>query len=195
MFKRYFEIAIAVAIFILCAGCYVSPEYLEQRERNRRLQDSLSTAWRTPPPRLPMPEKRPDSFRFKVDFGHGNSLDLFQNKYTHDMVADSDIVVPMSLDADERDSVYRAMRALDLFNLPRMWIPDTCPNLVSGWTLNERYSVQIDSVFRYSDFRFVPYQCANDTVRSIDELNRLIWRIIRAKPIYQTLPTPRAGYL
>jgi hypothetical protein len=134
----------------------------------------------------------------KIIYSHGvgskNVLDTFAGTYTKDMVVNAPITIKMTLSSEEISRIESKLKEIGFFDsnyrqlLPGgIAIGETTP--YSIYYLRVQYDGTHEKELRWSNK--VVYK--NDDT-SLNELSRLIQSIIEAKPEYQSLPEPRAGY-
>ena len=132
---------------------------------------------------------------YSYGVGSKNILDTFGGTYTKDMIVDAPITIKMSLNAEEVNRIEAKLKVIGFF------VSDYKQLLPGGFVIGEatpystyylkvRYNGTQVRELRWSN----QYVYMNDDANSLNELSRLIESIIEAKPEYQSLPEPRAGY-
>lgn len=177
----------------LCSwSCISSAPQVDNSKRMKATWDSVMVILSTPPPMHPMAINKPDDFAFRFEYGSGNILDTFKSEYTWDMVVDPDSTIPLALSPLELDSIYSAMREIDLFNYPQYWRDRLNPRRFFN---HYAFFIQIDSLKRSFQFHLSDGTTRSDTANSIRALNRMIFRMIESSPKFKSLPEPRGIYL
>jgi hypothetical protein len=136
-------------------------------------------------------------FRFGVLGGkHPNELDTIRGYFQKDMVNKDPITTKLDLTQDELDTIYQKMVEIGFFSYPKDFQPK-----LEGEVIGEVSPVSIYYLEYKDDTRTkivqwnVKYDAPDDIqYQNLKELAHLILEIIQAKPEYQKLPEPTAGY-
>ena len=136
-------------------------------------------------------------FRYGVSGGkHPNELDTIRGYFQKDMVNKEPAWTRMDLTQEEMDTIHRMMVEIDFFSYPKGFHPKL-EGAVTG--SSDPFSVyyleyrnETVSKVVYWNTQFV---APEDTqYNNLRELAQLIIELIQAKPEYQKLPKPTAGY-
>ena len=144
--------------------------------------------------------RRPGSTAPKFDFvyetGWGTKLDTYDSTLTKDLVGLPDTTIHVVLSHADRDSVLLEMQEINFFALP-----EPQPPYPGCGPLEPSTSVRIEATLGGQTHRLVwdsgSVVCAYDDSGvwgQILELQRLIVRVMKRQPGYQTLPRPRGAY-
>jgi hypothetical protein len=153
------------------------------------------------PPR-PLTVRAEDYRRFpRAAFGliyedsNGNRLDTFAGTYTKDLIGHPDTTVAMVLPPADLDSIYEVMIRIRFFDPTELF-----PSLRVGSTIQpnttHRLRARAGSIERelvWDTGTWVDGPTTDDGKRLLGAL-RLIWRRIKAHPVYQKLPKAFGGY-
>ena len=138
-------------------------------------------------------------FRYGSSHGkHPNELDTFKGKFTKDMVNMEPVWVRLDFTQEEMDTINRKMAEIDFFSYPKKFQPK--PEL-EGEIFSQRspFTVYYIEYHNESGTKVVYWTTARGApddiqYQNLNELARLIVGIIQAKPEYQMLLDPSAGY-
>jgi hypothetical protein len=140
--------------------------------------------------------KRPKDFAIRLAYGVAGrcSLDTVKGTYTHDMVVDPSVTIPMQLTDAEMDTVYQLVREAKFFSYSKpirndghmmRWSPETVVRLF----------VRAGGKTREIEFSQPQPVHPDESTRRVKTLMFTIMRMIERKPEYKALPRPRAGYI
>ncbi len=137
------------------------------------------------------PSPDPDTFT-----KHSNELDTFKGIFTKDMVNKDPALIMMDLTQEELDVIYQKMVDIDFFSYPGSFHPQFEGSVIGSTdpflAYYLEYQNETGSKVVYWDTQFV---APEDTqYKNLRELAHLIVEIIQAKPEYQELSEPTAGY-
>ncbi len=145
---------------------------------------------------VPQPAERIVSVRFDFGVGARNHLDTVSGLYTHDMVCDPPVTVPMQLTDEDAARILAAAQAIAFFAPPRenqsaSTAPATC-SIVPCTT----WHLEIQTNLRSNSLSWDNCNCSigPDGERG-EAAASAVEGAIRANPAFATLPKPRCGYL
>lgn len=124
-----------------------------------------------------------------------NQLNTEKGTFTHDMVIDPAIVIPLELSAVERSQILNFAIAEGFFSLPPVISSPTNSTLNLQIGLCSNYYLSIKSPVNFNKVSL--YDCSRGQLeegRKVARIVALIKSIIAKKPEYKSLPVPRAGY-
>jgi len=136
-------------------------------------------------------------FRYGTAGGkHPNELDTFEGIFIKDMVNKEPIQRTLDLTQEEMDTVYRKMVDIGFFSYPKSFQPTVEGDIVGRRT---PFGVYYLKYYNETGAKLVYWTTATvapDDVhyQNLKELAQLIIGIIQAKPEYQEMPEPSAGY-
>ncbi len=138
-------------------------------------------------------------FRYGSSRGeHPNELDTIKGKFTKDMVNMEPVWIRLDFTQEEMDTINRKMAEIDFFSYPKKFQPE--PKL-EGELLSQRtpFTVYYIEHHNESGTKVVYWTTARGApddiqFQNLNELAHLIVDIIQAKPEYQMLLDPSAGY-
>ncbi len=138
-------------------------------------------------------------FRYGSSHGkHPNELDTFKGKFTKDMVNMEPVWIRLDFTQEEMDIINRKMAEIGFFSYPKRFQPE--PRL-EGELLSQRtpFTVYYLEYHNESGTKVVYWTTARAApediqYQNLNELAHLIIEIIQAKPEYQMLLDPSAGY-
>ena len=129
---------------------------------------------------------------------HLNELDTFKGKFTKDMVNKNPVTIKMDLTHEEMDTIHRMILEIDFFSYPKQFQPE--PKLEGELlSYSTPFTVYYLEHHNESGTKVVYWTTTYDAPKDIqyqnlNELAHLIVDIIQAKPEYQMLLDPSAGY-
>ena len=138
-------------------------------------------------------------FRYGSSHGkHPNELDTFKGKFTKDMVNMEPVWVLLDFTQDEMDTIDRKMAEIDFFSYPKRF---QLKPILEGGLYSQRtpFTAYYLEYHNESGKKVVYWTTARDApenvqYQNLNELVHLIVDIIQAKPEYQILLDPSAGY-
>ena len=136
-------------------------------------------------------------FRYGVSGGkHPNKLDTIKGYFQKDMVNKDPAWTKMDLTQDELDTIYQKMVDIDFFSYPKGFQPKMEGEAIGDVTPFSVYYLEYKDETRTKVVYWTTqYSVPTDTqYMNLRELAHLIIEIIQAKPEYQKMPKPTAGY-
>jgi len=136
-------------------------------------------------------------FRYGSSHGkHPNELDTFEGKFTKDMVNMEPVWTLLDFTQEEMDAINRKMAEIDFFSYLKRYQPKREGELISQQTPFTAYYLEYHNE---SGKKVVYWTTAWDApedvqYQNLNELAHLIVDTIQAKPEYQILLDPSAGY-
>ena len=144
----------------------------------------------------PQPVERVVSVRFDFGVGARNHLDTVRGLYTHDMVCDPPVTVPMQLTDEDAVRILAAAHAVAFFAPPRESPPaSTAP--AACWKVPcTNWHLEIHTNLRSNSLSWDDCNCGigPDGERGKAAASA-VDAAIRANPAFAALPKPRCGYL
>jgi len=141
-------------------------------------------------------------FNLVFRYGHyhveaKNELNTFRGSYTRDMVTRSPITVKLCLTKEDLDRIYLKMMEIDFFSYPDVFHVKHMGDIIGEASHWNTYFIMVQNGTKVKTVRWDSRYLisGNEEYDSLMELVRLIWKIIEAKPEYQRIPEPRAGYV
>jgi hypothetical protein len=131
-------------------------------------------------------------FGFILRYSTGFEVDTFRGTMTKDLVLDPDTTITLRLSPAEMDSVYQAMIAMRLFDLPQPHPPFHSESGAqpSYATTLEAHAGSAVEHLEWSTFDQRP----SDDWKRLDRLIRMIEAMVEREPEWEALPEPRGGY-
>ncbi len=125
-----------------------------------------------------------------------NVLDTFKGTFTKDMVNKEPAWTKLDLRQDELDTIYQKMVEIDFFSYPKGFQPKLEGDIIGMTTPFSVYYLEYQNETGTKIVSWnTQYIAPGDTqYKNLKELAHLIIEIIQAKPEYQALPEPTAGY-
>ena len=127
---------------------------------------------------------------------HSNELDTFKGIFTKDMVNKDPVTTKLDLTQDELEAIYQKMVDIDFFSYPKIYYPKEEGSVIGSTepflTYYLEYLNETGSKVVLWDTQFVAPE--DIQYKNLRDLAQLIIEIIQAKPEYQKLPKPTAGY-
>jgi len=125
-----------------------------------------------------------------------NELDTVRGYFRKDMVNKDPAWTKMDLTQDELDTIYQKMVDIDFFSYPKGFQPKLEGEVIGITTPFTVYYLEYQNetgtkVVYWNTQYVVPKDPQYDNLK---ELAHLIIEIIQAKPEYQKMPKPTAGY-
>jgi len=136
-------------------------------------------------------------FRYGVSGGkHPNELDTVRGYFQKDMVNKDPAWTRLDLTQDELDTIYQKMVDIDFFSYPKGFQPKLEGEVIGDVTPFSVYYLEYKDETRTKVVYWTTqYNVPKDTqYTNLKELAHLIIELIQAKPEYQGLPEPTAGY-
>ena len=136
-------------------------------------------------------------FRYGSSHGkHPNELDTFKGKFTKDMVNMEPVWVLLDFTQDEMGTIDRKMAEIDFFSYPKRYQPKREGEIISQQTPFTAYYLEYHNESGKKVVYWTTSWDAPEDVQyqDLNELAHLIFDIIQAKPEYQILLDPSAGY-
>ena len=136
-------------------------------------------------------------FRYGISGAkHPNELNTFNGTFTKDMVTEDPACTKLDLTQDEMNAIHRMMVEIDFFSYPNSFKPKIEGDRVGIKTPFTVYNLEYHDesgtkVVHWTDEYIVP---GDPQYRNLKELAHLIISTIQAKPEYQKMPVPTAGY-
>jgi hypothetical protein len=136
-------------------------------------------------------------FRYGVSGAkHPNELDTIRGYFQKDMVNKEPAWTKMDLTQNELDTIYQKMVEIDFFSYPKGFQPKLEDDVIGITTpflvYNLEYQNETVSKVVYWNTQYIAPKDTQYT--NLKELAQLIIELIQAKPEYQKLPKPTAGY-
>jgi hypothetical protein len=137
-------------------------------------------------------------FRYGISGGkHPNELDTFKGIFTKDMVNKDPVTTKLDLTQEEMDTIHRMIVEIDFFSYPTALHRKLEGDIYSSSSSFMVYSIEYHNgtgrKFVYWTSQYTPPKDLH--YQNLKELANLIIEIIQAKPEYQKLPKPTAGYV
>ena len=140
-------------------------------------------------------------FNLVFRYGHykaeaKNELNTFRGSFTRDMVMGSPITVKLCLTREDLDRIYLKMVEIDFFSYPDVFQIPLSGDIKGGASHWDTYYLMVQNGTKVKTVRWDNryFISVNEEHGNLMELASLIWEIIEAKPEYQRMPEPRAGY-
>ena len=168
MLNRYLFIFAAVVIFTACSTPSTSSVPTNISSPTATIDEFMGVPERiatTPFSTVTLPEQPDPNFAFSVGYGAceiTRVLDTFTRTLTqHSMDGSSAVTVPFTLTPDERVTIYQAIKTINLFGYPDVYVipvPENTPRIIPephpryelvlrNGTLNKRFTWE-DSIAR-----------------------------------------------
>ncbi len=136
-------------------------------------------------------------FRYGIVGGKNpNELDTVKGIFQKDMVNKGPAWTKMDLTQDELDTIYQKMVDIDFFSYPQVFQPKLEGEVIGEVSPFSTYYLEYKDDTRTKIVQWnVKYDAPEDIqYQNLKELAHIIIEIIQAKPEYQELPEPTAGY-
>ena len=136
-------------------------------------------------------------FRFGSSHGkHPNELDTFKGTFIKDMVNRDPASTKLDLTQEEMDTIHRMMVEIDFSSYPKSFHPTIEGDIMGTTTPFTAYYLEYhDESGAKAVYWTTQYTAPEDTrYQNLKELAHLIIATIQAKPEYQEMPEPTAGY-
>ncbi len=138
-------------------------------------------------------------FRYGSSRGeHPNELDTFKGKFTKEKVNMEPVWIRLDFTQEEMDTINRKMAEIDFLSYPKRFQPE--PKL-EGKLLSQRTPFTVYYLEHHDEsgtkvvYWTTTYDAPKDIqYQNLNELATLIIEMIQAKPEYQILLDPSAGY-
>jgi hypothetical protein len=134
---------------------------------------------------------------FKYGFSGRNTLDTYQGTYTKDMVADSPVTIPLSLNQEDKDKIYQKMVEIGFFDYPDKFAVIVPPGELESRALP--YSTYFFRVtYQGQTKELLWHEKVTNSEAKADKLRELIGlirSIIESNEAYKKLPEPKSAYM
>lgn len=197
MISKKGQIGILILAGIVLVIALVGGAYYVGRQTSPKPSPPPVTS-QTPPP---SPQIASCKFVFKFGYGAQEGVDTFNDQYTHDMVDDPDITIPLSLSTEDIERVCRKMQEIDFFSYP-----DNFTLSVSSFTIpHKTYYLKVAYDSKVKELTWEDEQdylgslrekgYKDDKAEKLREVIETIYTILNSKEELKKLPKPRGGYL
>lgn len=126
-----------------------------------------------------------------------NELNTFIGSFRKDMVNKAPVWTRLDLSQEELDTIYQKIVEIDFFSYPRGFNPTLEGEVIGTMSHFSNYYLEYQNETGTKIVQWnSQYWAPNDTrYQNLFELSSFIQDIIEAKPEYQRLPKPTAGYV
>jgi hypothetical protein len=136
-------------------------------------------------------------FRYGISGAkHMNELNTFKGIFTKDMVNKDPVKTKLDLTQYELDTIYQKMADIDFFSYPRGFQPKLEGDVIGEVTPFSIYYLEYKDKTHTKVVQWNTKYWAPEDIQyqNLKDLATLIIEIIQAKPEYQKLLEPTAGY-
>lgn len=141
-------------------------------------------------------EEMPNDFNFSIQFGVGkkNEINTFDGTVTKDLIADGTVITALTLTEEEMQNVFNKMKEINIAET-KEFIPKSINGTVCEVEPYEEdeWKIIINGETITHSFSGKYCEPTNDAKQLI-ELRNYVFKIIKSKDEYKSLPASTGGY-